>query len=50
MAEQRVEERIASCVRRYHIYNGVRAATVGEILRCARETGNVVDCYTASAL
>ena len=50
MAEQHIEEGIASCVRRYHIYNKVWAATVGEILSCARETGNVVDRYTVSVL
>ena len=50
MAEQRVEERIASCVRGYHIYSGVWTATVGEILRCACETDNVVDRYAVSVL
>ena len=45
MVEQRVEdevqERIASCVRGYHIYNKKWTAAVGEILCCAREVGNV---------
>ena len=39
MAQQRVEERTASCVRGYDTYKGVRMATVGEILHCARMTG-----------
>ena len=47
MAQQRVEERIASCMRGYNIYNGGRTATVGKILRRARAT---VDRYTVIAL
>ena len=42
MAEQRVEERIASCVRRWHIYNRVWTATVGEKICCSCETGGLL--------
>ena len=49
-AEQGFEETITSCVRGYHIYNWVRTATVGEMLRCARKAGIVVDGYAVSML
>ena len=48
MAEECVEERLVNCVRGYHFYNGVWTAILGEILCCARETGNVVDYYVVS--
>ena len=51
MVEQdEVQERIASCVRGYHIYKEKWTAAVGEILCCAREVGNVLDRYAVSVL
>ena len=50
MAEQRVEVRIARCMRGCHIYNGVWTATVRQILHCVRKTDNVVDCYAVSVV
>ena len=51
MVEQdEVQERIASCVRGYHIYKEKWTAAVGEMLCCAREVGNVLDRYAVSVL
>ena len=50
MAEQHVEERIASFVRGYHVYNGICTATVGDILCYAHKTGNALDRYAVSVL
>ena len=38
-----MELRMRSCIRRYHGYQRVREADVGEMLECERETRNVKD-------
>ena len=43
-------ERIPSCVRGHHIYKQIWTLTVGEVLCCACEHGNVSDRYTVSVL
>ena len=42
------EERIASCIRGYHIYKTVWKARIGEVLPCAREPTNAIDRYAVS--
>lgn len=44
------EERIASCIRGYHIYETVWEARIGEILPCIREPANMVDRYAVSVV
>ena len=48
--EARDEARISSCVRGYHIYKEKWTAVIGEVLCCARETGNVLDRYAVGVL
>ena len=42
------EERIASCIRGYHIYKTVWKARIGEVLSCEREPTNAIDRYAVS--
>ena len=39
-----------SVVRGYHVYRDIWEATRGEILTCARETGNAFDPFAVSVL
>ena len=39
---------VASCVRGFHVYSGVWAPSVGEILICERESGNPSDSYAVA--
>ena len=42
------EERIASCIRGYHIYKTVWKARIGEVLSCVREPTNAIGRYAVS--
>lgn len=42
------EERIARCIRGYHVYKAVWKARIGEVLSCAREPTNGIDRYAVS--
>ena len=41
---------MACCVRGYHVYKDVWAATVGEVLACRREPSNASDRYAIAVL
>ena len=39
-----------TCVRRYHVYESIWVAAIGEELQCQRELSNAVDCYTVAII
>ena len=41
---------IETVIRAYHIYKEIWAASIGEVLLCARETANVHDPYAVAVI